>query len=133
VKLIRGRVEEAGQWGDKERFTGGVMLDRMAVIVDGDGPSAGDTLFVPGARCHWHSHAGGQILIVKAGEGYVQTSGAPKHLVRAGDIVYFSPGEKSWHGASERTYFVHTAISFGETSWFEEANLDSSPGESRQR
>ena len=66
--------------------------------------------FEPGARTAWHTHPLGQTLIVTAGCGRVQREGGPVEEIRAGDIVWFEPGEKHWHGASPTTAMTHIAI-----------------------
>jgi len=66
--------------------------------------------FEPGARTAWHTHPLGQTLIVTAGLGHAQTWGGPVEEIRPGDVVWFPPGEKHWHGASPATAMAHLAI-----------------------
>jgi quercetin dioxygenase-like cupin family protein len=66
--------------------------------------------FEPGARTAWHTHPLGQTLIVTAGCGRVQRDGGAIEEIRAGDIVWFAPGERHWHGASPTTAMAHIAI-----------------------
>jgi quercetin dioxygenase-like cupin family protein len=66
--------------------------------------------FEPGARTAWHTHPLGQALIVPAGLGRVQRWGGPVEEIRPGDVVWFSPSEKHWHGASPATAMTHIAI-----------------------
>ena len=66
--------------------------------------------FEPGARTAWHTHPLGQTLIVTAGCGRTQREGGPIEEIRAGDVVWFEPGEKHWHGASPTTAMTHIAI-----------------------
>jgi quercetin dioxygenase-like cupin family protein len=66
--------------------------------------------FEPGARTAWHTHPLGQTLIVTAGCGRVQRDGGPIEQIRPGDVVWFEPGEKHWHGASPTTAVTHIAI-----------------------
>ena len=66
--------------------------------------------FEPGARTAWHTHPLGQTLIVIAGCGWVQREGGKVEEVRPGDVVWFEPGEKHWHGASATTAMSHIAI-----------------------
>ncbi len=66
--------------------------------------------FEPGARTAWHTHPLGQTLIVTAGCGWVQREGGPIEEIRPGDVVWFSPGEKHWHGAKPTTAMTHIAI-----------------------
>jgi len=66
--------------------------------------------FEPGARTAWHTHPLGQTLLVTAGCGWVQREGGPVEEIRPGDVVWFPPGEKHWHGATPRTAMSHIAI-----------------------
>jgi quercetin dioxygenase-like cupin family protein len=66
--------------------------------------------FEPGARTAWHSHPLGQTLIVTAGGGLAQRAGGPIEAIRPGDVIWFSPGEKHWHGAAAATAMTHIAI-----------------------
>ncbi len=66
--------------------------------------------FEPGARTAWHTHPLGQTLIVTAGLGLVQREGGPVEEIRPGDVVWFEPGEKHWHGASPDNAMTHIAI-----------------------
>ena len=64
----------------------------------------------PGARTAWHTHPLGQILIVTAGCGWAQSEGGPIEEIRPGDVVWFPPGEKHWHGAAPTTAVTHIGI-----------------------
>jgi quercetin dioxygenase-like cupin family protein len=66
--------------------------------------------FEPGARTAWHTHPFGQTLIVTAGSGWVQQEGKEKQEIHQGDVVYFFPNEKHWHGATNTTAMSHIAI-----------------------
>ena len=77
---------------------------------EGSHASGGSVTFEPGARTAWHSHPGGQMLIVTAGTGRVQRWGDPIEEIRAGDIVKIPAGQKHWHGASPRASMTHLAI-----------------------
>ena len=66
--------------------------------------------FEPGARTAWHTHPLGQTLIVTAGCGWVQREGGPREEIRAGDVVWFAPAEKHWHGATPANAMTHIAI-----------------------
>ena len=66
--------------------------------------------FEPGARTAWHIHPLGQTLIVTAGCGWAQREGGPIEEIRPGDVVWFAPGEKHWHGATATTAMTHIAI-----------------------
>jgi quercetin dioxygenase-like cupin family protein len=89
----------------------------------GPSPDAGlfRVLFEPGARTNWHTHPEGQILYVESGEGRAQKEGEPVVYINPGDIVYFAPSEKHWHGAPD-SFMVHIAVnpainSDGGTNW----------------
>lgn len=77
--------------------------------------------FEPAARTHWHSHPGGQILLVTGGRGYYQEKGKPAQLLRAGDVVNISPDVVHWHGAAPENSFVHigmsTQLHLGPAKW----------------
>ena len=72
--------------------------------------NAGSVTFEPGARTAWHKHPLGQTLIITAGLGWVQTEGGQIEEVRPGDVVWFPPGEKHWHGATPNTAMTHIAV-----------------------
>ena len=72
--------------------------------------SGGEGTFEPGARSAWHTHPLGQILIVTTGLGWAQTEGGPIGEIRPGDVVWFPPGEKHWHGATATTAMSHIAV-----------------------
>lgn len=75
--------------------------------------------FPAGARTHWHSHPGGQVLYVTEGAGRVGGRDGSVEDVGPGDLVYTAPGEQHWHGASEEAAVAHLALSFGATEWHE--------------
>lgn len=96
--------------GPADYFTGTVRIDAP---FQGTAPAAvsGATVtFEPGARTAWHTHPLGQTLIVTAGLGLAQREGGPVEEIRPGDIVWFAPGEKHWHGASPNAAMTHIAI-----------------------
>jgi quercetin dioxygenase-like cupin family protein len=66
--------------------------------------------FEPGARTAWHTHPLGQTLIVTAGIGRAQKQGEPVEIIRPGDVVWFAPGEKHWHGAAPDCAMTHIAL-----------------------
>ena len=66
--------------------------------------------FEPGARTAWHTHPLGQTLLVVSGLGRVQREGGPIEEIRPGDVIWFAPNEKHWHGASPSTAMSHIAI-----------------------
>ena len=96
--------------GPADWFTGSVRIDSP---FQGSAParvSGAIVTFEPGARTAWHTHPLGQTLIVTAGHGRAQREGGPIEEIRPGDIVWFAPGEKHWHGASPTTAMTHIAI-----------------------
>ena len=95
-------------------FTGTAWLDVQ--MPPTDGVAVGNVHFEPCARTHWHSHGGGQLLIIVAGEGYVADE-SRTHAVRQGDMIWTPPGVRHWHGASEHRFMLHTAVTIGRTAW----------------
>ena len=94
--------------GPAEWFTGTVRVDAP---FKGSGALSGATVtFEPGARTAWHTHPLGQTILVTFGFGRVQREGGPLEEVRPGDMVYFAPGEKHWHGAAPDCAMSHIAI-----------------------
>jgi quercetin dioxygenase-like cupin family protein len=75
--------------------------------------------FEAGARNHWHAHAGGQLLHVIEGEGWVQSRGQDPQRIRLEDTVTAEPGEEHWHGAGAGGPMAHLAVAIGETRWLE--------------
>ena len=96
--------------GPEAYFTGTVRID-APFKGSGDARVGGATVtFEPGARTAWHTHPLGQTLLVTAGLGRVQREGGPAEDIRPGDIVWFAPGEKHWHGAAPHCAMTHIAI-----------------------
>lgn len=93
-----------------EYFTGTVRLDPLFQAPDPARVSGSYVTFEPGARTAWHTHPLGQTLIVSFGCGWVQREGGPIEEIRPGDVVWFPPGEKHWHGATPTTALTHIAI-----------------------
>jgi quercetin dioxygenase-like cupin family protein len=96
--------------GPADWFTGAVRVDPLFHAPDPALVQGASVTFEPGARTAWHTHPLGQTLIVTAGCGWVQREGAPVEEIHAGDVVWFSPGEKHWHGATATTGMTHIAI-----------------------
>lgn len=96
--------------GPAEWFTGTVRIDPL-FRAEAPGRAGGASVtFEPGARTAWHTHPLGQTLIVTAGAGRAQREGGPVEEIRPGDVVWFPPNEKHWHGASPATTMTHIAI-----------------------
>ncbi len=96
--------------GPADWFTGSVRLEPLIQPAAPARVAGASVTFQPGARTAWHTHPLGQTLIVTAGEGRVQRWGGPIEAVRPGDVVWFPPGEKHWHGATPTTAMTHLAI-----------------------
>ncbi len=96
--------------GPPEYFTGSVRVNSRFQAALPARVGGGIVSFEPGARTAWHTHPLGQTLIITAGQGWVQTWGGPIEQVLTGDIVWFPPGEKHWHGATATTAMTHIAI-----------------------
>ena len=101
---------QASLKGTSEWFTGTVRIDPLFQAPDPALVQGARVTFEPGARTAWHTHPLGQILIVTAGCGWAQREGKPIEEIRPGDVVWFSPGEKHWHGATPTTAMTHIAI-----------------------
>ena len=96
--------------GAADWFTGSVRIDTP---FKGEAPArvgGAVVTFEPGARTAWHTHPLGQTLIVTSGCGRAQREGGPVEHIRPGDVVWFAPGEKHWHGAAPTTAMTHIAI-----------------------
>lgn len=96
--------------GPEDYFTGAVRIDPL---FQADAPAragGASVTFEPGARTAWHTHPLGQTLIVTAGCGWAQREGGPIEEIRPGDVVWFPPNEKHWHGATATTAMTHIAI-----------------------
>jgi quercetin dioxygenase-like cupin family protein len=96
--------------GSSDWFTGTVRIDPLFQAPDPALVQGASVTFEPGARTAWHTHPLGQTLIVTAGCGLAQRWGGPIEEIRPGDVVWFSPGEKHWHGATPTTAMTHIAI-----------------------
>jgi len=96
--------------GSSEWFTGTVRVDPLFEAPDPARVSGASVTFEPGARTAWLTHPLGQTLIVTAGCGWVQREVGPIEEIRPGDVVWISPGEKHWHGATPTTAMTHIAI-----------------------
>lgn len=107
---IKRAGSQASAKGPAEWFTGVVRVDPLFQAPDPALVSGAAVTFEPGARTAWHTHPLGQTLIVTAGCGWVQHEGGPIQEIRRGDVVWFPPGEKHWHGATPATAMTHIAI-----------------------
>ena len=96
--------------GPADWFTGTVRIDPLFQANAPARAIAASVTFEPGARTAWHTHPLGQTLIVTAGCGRAQQWRGPIEEIRPGDVVWFAPGEKHWHGAAPTTAMTHIAI-----------------------
>ncbi len=96
--------------GPADYFTGAVRIDPLFTAPSPARVFAASVTFEPGARTAWHTHPLGQTLVVTAGCGWAQRWGGPAEQIRPGDVIWFSPGEKHWHGAASTTAMTHIAI-----------------------
>lgn len=96
--------------GPADYFTGPVRLDPLFETPEPGRVVGVSVTFEPGARTAWHTHPLGQTLIVTSGCGRAQRWGGPVEEIRPGDVVWFPPGEKHWHGAAPATAMTHLAI-----------------------
>jgi quercetin dioxygenase-like cupin family protein len=96
--------------GPDAYFTGAVRIEARFSREAPARVSGAVVSFEPGARTAWHTHPLGQTLIVTAGRGWAQREGAAVEEIRPGDIVWFAPGEKHWHGATATTAMTHVAV-----------------------
>ncbi len=96
--------------GPQDWFTGTVRIDPLFSAPDPARAVGGLVTFEPGARTNWHTHPLGQTLVIVSGLGWVQCEGGPKEVIQPGDVVWFQPNEKHWHGASDSVAMSHIAI-----------------------
>jgi quercetin dioxygenase-like cupin family protein len=96
--------------GPADWFTGAVRIDPLFQAPDPARVAGASVTFEPGARTAWHTHPLGQPLIVTSGCGRVQREGGTIEEIQPGDVVWFPPGEKHWHGATPTTAMTHIAI-----------------------
>src|SRR6201993_4870202 len=109
MDIKRNGTQPSGK-GPAEWFTGTVRIDPLFKAPDPARVSGASVTFEPGARTAWHTHPLGQTLIVMAGSGLAQREGGPAEQIQPGDVVWFAPGEKHWHGAAPTTAMTHIAI-----------------------
>src|SRR6266498_5333099 len=101
---------QASTKGPFDWFTGVVRIDPLFEAPEPARVRGANVTFEPGARTAWHTHPLGQTLIVTSGLGWAQRWGGPVEEIRSGDVVWFPPNEKHWHGATPTTAMTHIAI-----------------------
>jgi quercetin dioxygenase-like cupin family protein len=109
MKINRNGSQPSAK-GPAEYFTGAVRIDSRFQASDPARVGGAIVTFEPGARTAWHTHPLGQTLIVTSGIGWAQRDGGPIEEIRPGDVVWFPPGEKHWHGATSTNAMTHIAI-----------------------
>ncbi len=109
MKITRSGAQPSGQ-GPADWFTGTVRIDAVFAATGAARAAGNAVTFEPGARTAWHTHPLGQTLFVTFGRGWVQREGGPIQAIRPGDVVWFEPDEKHWHGATSTTAMQHIAI-----------------------
>jgi len=109
MEIKRNGSQSSGK-GSADYFTGTVRIDPLFQASEPARSTGASVTFEPGARTAWHTHPLGQTLIVTAGMGRVRRWGGLVEEIWAGDVVWFPPGEKHWHGASPTTAMTHIAI-----------------------
>lgn len=109
MEIIRAGSTASAK-GPTDWFTGAVRIDPLFNSFDPERVQGAAVTFEPGARTAWHTHPLGQTLIVTAGVGRAQRWGGTIEEIRPGDVVWFAPGEKHWHGAAPDTAMTHIAL-----------------------
>ncbi len=109
MDIKRNGTQPSGK-GPEEYFTGAVRIDPLFQAPDPARVTGALVTFEPGARTAWHTHPLGQTLIVTSGCGWAQRMGGPVEEIRPGDVIWFPPGEKHWHGATATTGMTHIAV-----------------------
>jgi quercetin dioxygenase-like cupin family protein len=107
----RSTIFPKGGEAPADYFTGTAWVKNLVAAEDGLNSVIGNVTFEPGARNNWHTHPGGQILLVTEGTGYYQEKGKPIQLLRKGDVVKILPNVVHWHGATPHDSLTHIAIS----------------------
>jgi quercetin dioxygenase-like cupin family protein len=107
---IKHAGSQASAKGRSDWFSATVRIDPLFQAPDPARVSCASVTFEPGARTAWHTHPLGQTLVVVSGLGWAQREGEEVRVIRPGDVVWFAPGERHWHGASPTTSMTHIAI-----------------------
>jgi quercetin dioxygenase-like cupin family protein len=107
---IKRSASQSSSKGSADYFTGTVHIDSLFEAPEPARVRGARVAFEPAARTAWHTHPLGQTLIVTSGIGWAQREGGPIEEIRPGDVVWFSPNEKHWHGATPTTAMTHIAV-----------------------
>jgi quercetin dioxygenase-like cupin family protein len=133
MEIKRIGTQPSGK-GPLEYFTGTVRIDPLHNPPEPSNVAMALVTFEPGARTAWHTHPLGQTLIVTAGCGWVQREGGNIEEIHPGDVVWFPPGEKHWHGATSTIAMSHIAIQEKQNGspvdWLEQVSDDQYQGRS---
>lgn len=125
MKITRNGTQPSTP-GPEDWFTGKTRIDPLFQPESPARTAAASVTFDPGARTAWHTHPLGQTLIVTSGLGWVQCEGGPIEEIRPGDVVWFPPGIKHWHGATPTNAMTHIAIQEAEdgkvVDWLEKVS-----------
>ncbi|HKU24176.1 MAG TPA: cupin domain-containing protein [Candidatus Sulfotelmatobacter sp.] len=109
-----------GELSTTKNHTGNIWLSELNVGDSTFDPSIAQAVYGPGAKLDWHSHPGGQVLLITEGTGYYQERGKPARIVQKGDVIKCAPGVEHWHGASPTSSFAYIAVTptqKGKTVW----------------
>jgi len=127
MEIKRSGSRPSGR-GPAEYFTGAVRVDPLFEAPEPARARGAHVTFEPGARTAWHTHPLGQTLIVTSGRGLAQRWGGPIEEILPGDVIWFPPGEKHWHGAAPETAMshiaVHEALNGSTVDWLEHVSDD---------
>ena len=107
---IKRSGSQPSEVGSAAYFSGTVRIDPLFQASEPARVRGASVTFEPGARTAWHTHPLGQTLIITAGCGLAQRGDGPIEIIRPGDVLWFAPGEKHWHGAGPTTAMTHIAI-----------------------
>ena len=107
---IRRSDSQTSTTGPADWFTGKVRIKTLVEAPEPARVRGASVTFEPGARTAWHTHPLGQTLIVTSGLGWAQRKGGQIEEIRPGDVVWFAPNEKHWHGATTTAAITHIAI-----------------------
>jgi quercetin dioxygenase-like cupin family protein len=123
---VQRSADRRPQPGGREHFTGRAWLASMLEPDGADHLNVVEVTFEPGARSHWHSHPGGQLLMPLSGRGRVRSEGGSLQPMQVGDALYIPPGERHWHGADPDSFLVQLSVTIGPggTAWDDEAVTD---------
>lgn len=109
---IRTNGSTPAMIGTVDNFTGQAVINALYPPTEITRASTGLVNFAPGARTVWHTHPAGQMLIVTAGQGWVQEDGKERRVINPGDVVWIPAGVKHWHGATATSPMAHIALSY---------------------